>query len=64
MVLNRGVLLVHCFGISLKVREGQPCIARMKNELMYNRVVDYTNENVNYNIKSDDKTIGINLHLV
>jgi len=29
----------------------------MKNELMYNRVVDYNNENVNYKMKSDDKTI-------
>ena len=41
----------------LKVREGKPCIAKMKNELMYNRVVDFTNENVNYKMNSDDKTV-------
>ena len=38
----------------LKVREGQPCIARMKNELMYNRVVDYNNDNVNYKMELDE----------
>ena len=43
----------------LKVREGKPCIAKMKNELMYNRVVDYTNEDINYNLNSEnnDETV-------
>ena len=34
----------------IKVREGQPCIAKMKNELKYNRVVDFPKE-VNYQLK-------------
>ena len=43
----------------LKVREGKPCIAKMKNELMYNRVVDYTVENVyELNTDKDDKNMG------
>lgn len=34
----------------IKVREGQPCIAKMKNELKYNRVVDYKIDSPSYEL--------------
>ena len=39
----------------IKVREGQPCIAKMKNELKFNRVIDYKIDSPNYelNINKD-----------
>jgi len=38
----------------IKVREGQPCIAKMKNELKYNRVIDYEVTSPNYQLKIDE----------
>tara|TARA_R110001606_G_scaffold365323_1_gene520122 strand:+ start:7982 stop:8959 length:978 start_codon:yes stop_codon:yes gene_type:complete len=40
----------------IKVREGQPCIAKMKNELKYNRVVDYkAPDSPTYQLKIKDE---------